>query len=378
MVGFGDLDLLTLQQYWWAVVSLIGGLFVFIMFVQGGQTLINKLSTTETEKTMLVNAIGRKWELGFTTLVLFGGALFAAFPLFYATSFGGAYWVWLAILFCFIIQAVSYEYRTKPDNFLGQKTYEAFLYINGTLGVFLLGAAISTFFSGSEFAVDSNNFSHWQNSLRGLEALLNPFNYLLGLALIFLTKISGALYFISSIDHQQIRNRAVESIKINMIFFLVFFLSFLTWIFTKEGFAVDAQGIVFMQQYKYLYNFLEMPLLLGMFILGVGMVIIAVFVAITYRKTCCIKTGGVGIVLTVTALLLSVGLNNTAYYPSTYDLQSSLTIMNSSGSHYTLMTMSYASLMVPFVLAYIAYAWYSMDKVKITKEEIEAPDAHNY
>lgn len=378
MVGFGDLDLLTLQQYWWAVVSLIGGLFVFIMFVQGGQTLINKLSTTETEKTMLVNAIGRKWELGFTTLVLFGGALFAAFPLFYATSFGGAYWVWLAILFCFIIQAISYEYRTKPDNFLGQKTYEAFLYINGTLGVFLLGAAISTFFSGSEFAVDSNNFSHWQNSLRGLEALLNPFNYLLGLALIFLTKISGALYFISSIDHQQIRNRAVESIKINMIFFLVFFLSFLTWIFTKEGFAVDAQGIVFMQQYKYLYNFLEMPLLLGMFILGVGMVIIAVFVAITYRKTCCIKTGGVGIVLTVTALLLSVGLNNTAYYPSTYDLQSSLTIMNSSGSHYTLMTMSYASLMVPFVLAYIAYAWYSMDKVKITKEEIEAPDAHNY
>jgi len=378
MVGFGDLDLLTLQQYWWAVVSLIGGLFVFIMFVQGGQTLINKLSTTETEKTMLVNAIGRKWELGFTTLVLFGGALFAAFPLFYATSFGGAYWVWLAILFCFIIQAVSYEYRTKPDNFLGQKTYEAFLYINGTLGVFLLGAAISTFFSGSEFTVDSNNFSHWQNSLRGLEALLNPFNYLLGLALIFLTKISGALYFISSIDHQQIRNRAVESIKINMIFFLVFFLSFLTWIFTKEGFAVDAQGIVFMQQYKYLYNFLEMPLLLGMFILGVGMVIIAVFVAITYRKTCCIKTGGVGIVLTVTALLLSVGLNNTAYYPSTYDLQSSLTIMNSSGSHYTLMTMSYASLMVPFVLAYIAYAWYSMDKVKITKEEIEAPDAHNY
>lgn len=378
MIGFGDLDLLTLQQYWWAVVSLIGGLFVFIMFVQGGQTLINKLSTNETEKTMLVNAIGRKWELGFTTLVLFGGALFAAFPLFYATSFGGAYWVWLAILFCFIIQAVSYEYRTKPDNFLGQRTYEAFLYINGTLGVFLLGTAISTFFSGSEFAIDSNNFSHWQNPLRGLEALFNPFNYLLGLALIFLTKISGALYFISSIDHQGIRDRAVESIKVNMIFFLIFFLSFLGWIFTKEGFAVDADGVVFMQKYKYLFNFLDMPLLLGMFLAGVLMVIVAVFVAITFKKTCCIKTGGAGIVLTVTALLTSVGLNGTAYYPSTYDLQSSLTIMNSSGSHYTLMAMGYASLMVPFVLAYIAYAWYSMDKVKITQEEIEAPDAHNY
>ena len=378
MVGFGDLELLTLQQYWWIVVSLIGGLFVFIMFVQGGQTLINKLSKSETEKTMLVNAIGRKWELGFTTLVLFGGALFAAFPLFYATSFGGAYWVWLAILFCFIIQAVSYEYRTKPDNFLGQKTYETFLYINGSLGVFLLGAAIATFFSGSEFVLDSNNFSHWQNPLRGLEALLNPFNYLLGLALVFLTRISGAMYFINIIDHEAIRERAVQSIKVDMIFFLVFFLGFLGWIFTKEGFAVDASGVVFMQKYKYLINFLEMPILLVLFVLGVLMVIVAVFNTVTFKKTCCIKTGGAGIVLTVTALLTSVGFNGTAYYPSTYDLQSSLTIMNSSGSHYTLMAMSYASLMVPFVLGYIALAWYSMDRVKITKEEIEAPDAHNY
>jgi cytochrome d ubiquinol oxidase subunit II len=377
-MGFGDLDLLTLQHYWWFVVSLIGGLFVFIMFVQGGQTLINKLASSEIQKTMLINAIGRKWELGFTTLVLFGGALFAAFPLFYATSFGGAYWVWMAILFCFIIQAVSYEYRTKPDNFLGQKTYEAFLYINGSLGVFLLGVAISTFFSGSEFAVDSNNFSHWQNPLRGLEALANPYNYLLGFALVFLAKISGALYFISAVDDAQIREKAVESIKINMIFFLVSFLSFLAWLFTKDGFAVDADGVIFMQEYKYLLNFVEMPVVLGMFLLGVVMVIIAVFVAVVYKKTCCIKTGGTGIVLTVTALLLSVGFNNTAYYPSTYDLQSSLTIMNSSGSHYTLMAMSYASLMVPFVLAYIAYAWYSMDKVKITQAEMEAPDAHNY
>ncbi|BAK73314.1 MAG: cytochrome d ubiquinol oxidase subunit II [Arcobacter sp.] len=377
-MGFGSLELLTLQQYWWIIISLLGGLFVFIMFVQGGQTLIDKLSENETEKTMLINSIGRKWELGFTTLVLFGGALFAAFPLFYSTSFGGAYWVWLAILFCFIIQAVSYEYRTKPNNFLGQKTYENFLKINGNIGTFLLGVAISTFFSGSEFIVDSNNFVDWQNSLRGLEALLNPYNYLLGFSLVFLAKISGALYFINNINYEKIREKAVYSIKINMIFFLVFFLGFIFWILTKDGFAVQNDGIIFLQEYKYLQNFIEMPIVLSMFLIGVIMVIVAVFVTITFKKTCCIKTGGIGIVLTVMAVLLNVGFNNTSYYPSISDLQSSLTIMNSSGSHYTLMTMSYVSLMVPFVLAYIAYAWYSMDRVKITKDEIESSDSHNY
>jgi len=377
-MGFGNLELLTLQQYWWIIIALLGGLFVFIMFVQGGQTLIDTLSENETEKTMLINSIGRKWELGFTTLVLFGGALFAAFPLFYATSFGGAYWVWIAILFCFIIQAVSYEYRTKPNNFLGKKTYEIFLKINGNLGTFLLGVAISTFFSGSEFLLTDNNFVDWQNDLRGLEALLNPYNYLLGFSLVFLAKISGALYFMSSIDHEPIFNKAIESIKYNMILFLVFFLGFIAWILLKDGYAVDMAGVVTIQEYKYFLNFIEMPIVLGMFLLGVVMVIFAVFSAIVFRRTCCIKTGGVGIVFTVMAILLNVGFNGTSYYPSTPDLQSSLTIMNSSGSHYTLMVMSYVSLMVPFVLAYIAYAWYSMDKVKITKEEIEAPDAHNY
>ncbi|MCG3658530.1 cytochrome d ubiquinol oxidase subunit II [Aliarcobacter butzleri] len=376
-MGFGNLELITLQQYWWIIISLLGGLFVFIMFVQGGQTLIDKLSENETEKTMLINSIGRKWELGFTTLVLFGGALFAAFPLFYSTSFGGAYWVWLAILFCFIIQAVSYEYRTKPNNFLGQKTYEYFLKINGNIGTFLLGVAISTFFSGSEFIIDSNNFVNWQNPLRGLEALLNPYNYLLGFSLVFLAKISGALYFINNIDYEKIREKAVNSIKINMLLFLFFFLGFMFWILTKDGFALK-NGIVFIEKYKYLFNFIEMPIILGMFLIGVIMVIVAVFMTIIFKKTCCIKTGGVGIVLTVMALLLNVGFNNTSYYPSTSDLQSSLTIMNSSGSHYTLMTMSYVSLMVPFVLAYIAFAWYSMDRVKITKDEIESKDSHNY
>lgn len=376
-MGFGNLELITLQQYWWIIISLLGGLFVFIMFVQGGQTLIDKLSENETEKTMLINSIGRKWELGFTTLVLFGGALFAAFPLFYSTSFGGAYWVWLAILFCFIIQAVSYEYRTKPNNFLGQKTYEYFLKINGNIGTFLLGVAISTFFSGSEFIIDSNNFVNWQNPLRGLETLLNPYNYLLGFSLVFLAKISGALYFINNIDYEKIREKAVNSIKINMLLFLFFFLGFMFWILTKDGFALK-NGIVFIEKYKYLFNFIEMPIILGMFLIGVIMVIVAVFMTIIFKKTCCIKTGGVGIVLTVMSLLLNVGFNNTSYYPSTSDLQSSLTIMNSSGSHYTLITMSYVSLMVPFVLAYIAFAWYSMDRVKITKDEIESKDSHNY
>ena len=377
-MGFGTLELITLQQYWWIIISLLGGLFVFIMFVQGGQTLIDKLSENEIEKTMLINSIGRKWELGFTTLVLFGGALFAAFPLFYASSFGGAYWVWLAILFCFIIQAVSYEFRTKPNNFLGQKTYEMFLKINGNIGTFLLGVAISTFFSGSEFIVDSNNFVNWQNPLRGLVALLNPYNYLLGFALVYLAKISGALYYINNIDYEKIKDKAIQSIKINMILFLIPFLGFMTWILIKDGYAVDKNGFVSIERFKYLQNFIDMPIVSAMFLIGVAMVIIAVFVTITFKKTCCIKTGGVGIVLTVMAVLLNVGLNNTSYYPSTIDLQSSLTIMNSSGSHYTLMTMSYVSLMVPFVLAYIVFAWYSMDKVKITKEEMESKDSHHY
>jgi cytochrome bd ubiquinol oxidase subunit II len=377
-MGFGSLELLSLQQYWWIIISLLGGLFVFLMFVQGGQTLIDTLSENETEKTMLINSLGRKWELGFTTLVLFGGGLFAAFPLFYATSFGGAYWVWLAILFCFIIQAVSYEFRSKPNNLLGQKTFEMFLKINGNIGTFLLGIAISTFFSGSEFIVDSNNFVDWQNPLRGLEALFNPYNYLLGFALVFLAKISGALYFINNINYEEIREKAIKSIKINMILFLFFFLTFMLWILTKNGYSVESSGLIALKSFKYFQNFIDMPIVLVMFLAGVLMVIVAVFVTIQFKKTCCIKTAGLGIVLTVMAILLNVGLNNTSYYPSTSDLQSSLTIMNSSGSHYTLTTMSYVSLMVPFVLAYISYAWYSMDKVKITKEEIESSDSHNY
>lgn len=376
---FENLTLLQLQQYWWIIISLLGGLFGFIMFVQGGQTLLGRLAKgDEVLKTMLINSLGRKWELGFTTLVLFGGALFAAFPLFYSTSFGGAYWVWMAILFCFIIQAVSYEYRKKADNFLGQKVYEGFLFINGSLGVILLGVAIATFFSGSSFTVDENNFSHWQTSFRGLEALLSLFNLSLGFALFFLVRISGALYFINNIDNKIIRERAIKGIKIDMPIFLVFFLLFLFLLFTKTGFTYDVMGRVYLEEYKYLINFIEMPIVFSMFIVGVLFVIIAVFSTIHSERTCCIITGGIGIVLTVMSLFLNVGFNNTSYYPSIVDLQSSLTIENSSGSHYTLTTMSYVSLLVPFVLAYIFYVWYQMDKVKITKEEIEDPHSHNY
>lgn len=368
-----------LQIYWWTIISLLGGLFVFMMFVQGGQTLLNELSDNETEKTMLVNSLGRKWELGFTTLVLFGGALFAAFPLFYATSFGGAYWVWLAILFTFIIQAVSYEYRTKANNLFGAKTYETFLAINGYLGTFLLGAAISTFFSGADFRLDDNNFVHWMTSTRGLEALLVWQNYLLPFAMVFLVRIIAGMYFLNNIDHEPIRAKTRAMIKRNIVYFLPFFLAFAAWVLFKDGYAYDpVTKAVSMVPMKHLSTFIELPWIGAMFLIGVVMVLVAVFNSVYRAKNCCIFIVGIGTVLTVMALLLNVGLNGTAYYPSVYDLQYSLTIENSSGSHYTLTTMSYVSLMVPFVLAYIAYVWYAMDRVKITEEEITSSGEHHY
>ncbi|MDD3770597.1 MAG: cytochrome d ubiquinol oxidase subunit II [Sulfuricurvum sp.] len=376
---FENLTLHELQIYWWSIISLLGGLFVFIMFVQGGQTLLNQLSGNETEKTMLVNSLGRKWELGFTTLVLFGGGLFAAFPLFYATSFGGAYWVWLAILFTFIIQAVSYEYRTKAGNVFGARTYETFLAINGYLGTFLLGAAISTFFSGAEFRLDDNNFVYWMSSTRGLEALAVWQNYLLPFAMIFLVRIIGGMYFLNNIDHEPIRDRARAMIKRNILYFLPFFLAFVGWVLFKDGFAYDpVSKAVTLVPMKHLGTFIELPWIGAMFLLGVVMVLVAVFNSVFKAKNCCIFTVGIGTVLTVMALLLNVGLNGTSYYPSVYDLQHSLTIENSSGSHYTLAAMSYASLMVPFVLAYIAYVWHAMDRVKITEEEITSSGEHHY
>ncbi|MBS4240845.1 cytochrome d ubiquinol oxidase subunit II [Campylobacter vulpis] len=373
---FFGLELEALQIYWWVILSLLGGLLVFMFFVQGGQTLMDELSSNPLEKTMLINSLGRKWELGFTTLVLFGGAAFAAFPLFYSTSFGGAYWAWLAILLCFILQAVSYEYRLKENNVFGSKTYEIFLKINGFLGVFLIGVAVSSFFSGSHFTLNSQNFVQWQHPLRGLELLLNPYNYLLGFALVFLSRILGVAYFMNNIDDENIKAKCIAKLKLNSLLFLLFFLAFLGWIFLKDGFFVDDNGIVSLQANVYLQNFLSYPIFAALLLLGVVLVLLGM---IQGAKKCtkAIWTLGVGVVLAVFALLLSVGIGQSAFYPSLSDLQSSLTIKNASSSYYTLSVMAYVSLFVPFVLAYIAYVWRAMDRVKITKEEI-ANDEHVY
>ena len=371
---FFGLGLETLQIYWWFIASLLMGLLVFMFFVQGGQTLLDELSKNELEKTMLVNSLGRKWELGFTTLVLFGGAMFAAFPLFYSTSFGGAYWAWLAILFCFILQAISYEYRKKENNLYGSKTYEIFLKINGFLGVFLIGIAVSSFFSGSHFRLDEQNFVLWDSPFRGLELLLNPYNYLLGFALVFLSRLLAAAYFMNNINDESIKLRAMQKLKINSILFLPFFLAFLAWIFLKDGFGLDLNGVVVVKANLYFYNFLENLNLFVMLIIGVILVLLGMLQGI---KGCTksIFTLGLGVVLVVFALFSS--LYGSAFYPSLSHLQSSLSVKNASSSYYTLSVMAYVSLFVPFVLAYIIYVWRLMDKVKITKEEI-SNDEHAY
>ena len=372
-----SLSLENLQIYWWFIVSLLGGLLVFMMFVQGGQTLIFSLGKDELKKDMLINSIGRKWELTFTTLVMFGGACFAAFPLFYATSFGGAYWVWLAILFCFIIQAVSYEYRKKPDNFLGARTYEIFLFINGSLGVILIGMAVSTFFSGSDFVLNEHNFVEWKTPFRGLEALSNPYLYLLGIAMFFLSRIGGCLYLMNNIADGEFIQNARKQLIINTVLFLPFFLGFLAWILTKDGFAYDANGVVSLVAYKYAINLIEMPVAGVLLLVGVLLVLVGIFQGAFTKSIRGIFAYGVGVTLAVTALFLITGLNGTAFYPSFSDLSSSLTIKNASSSHYTLGVMAYVSLLVPVVLAYIVVVWRAIDSKKITQDEIKN-DHHAY
>ena len=372
-----SLSLENLQIYWWFIVSLLGGLFVFMMFVQGGQTLIFSLGKDELKKDMLINSIGRKWELTFTTLVMFGGACFAAFPLFYATSFGGAYWVWLAILFCFIVQAVSYEYRKKPDNFLGARTYEIFLFINGSLGVILIGMAVSTFFSGSDFVLNEHNFVEWKTPFRGLEALSNPYLYLLGIAMFFLSRIGGCLYLMNNIADGEFIQNARKQLLVNTVLFLPFFLGFLAWILTKDGFAYDANGVVSLVPYKYAINLIEMPIVGALLLVGVLLVLVGIFQGAFTKSIRGIFAYGVGVTLAVTALFLITGLNGTAFYPSFSDLSSSLTIKNASSSHYTLGVMAYVSLLVPVVLAYIFIVWRAIDSKKITQDEIKN-DHHAY
>ena len=372
-----SLSLENLQIYWWFIVSLLGGLLVFMMFVQGGQSLIFSLGKDELKKDMLINSIGRKWELTFTTLVMFGGACFAAFPLFYATSFGGAYWVWLAILFCFIVQAVSYEYRKKPDNFLGARTYEIFLFINGSLGVILIGMAVSTFFSGSDFVLNEHNFVEWKTPFRGLEALSNPYLYLLGIAMFFLSRIGGCLYLMNNIADGEFIQNARKQLLVNTVLFLPFFLGFLAWILTKDGFAYDANGVVSLVAYKYAINLIEMPIAGILLLVGVLLVLVGIFQGAFTKSIRGIFAYGVGVTLAVTALFLITGLNGTAFYPSFSDLSSSLTIKNASSSHYTLGVMAYVSLLVPVVLAYIFIVWRAIDSKKITQDEIKN-DHHAY
>ena len=372
-----SLSLENLQIYWWFIVSLLGGLLVFMMFVQGGQSLIFSLGKDELKKDMLINSIGRKWELTFTTLVMFGGACFAAFPLFYATSFGGAYWVWLAILFCFIIQAVSYEYRKKPNNFLGARTYEIFLFINGSLGVILIGMAVSTFFSGSDFVLNEHNFVEWKTPFRGLEALANPYLYLLGIAMFFLSRVGGCLYLINNIADGEFIQNARKQLLINTVLFLPFFLGFLAWILTKDGFAYDANGVVSLVAYKYAINLIEMPVAGVLLLVGVLLVLVGIFQGAFTKSIRGIFAYGVGVTFAVTALFLITGLNGTAFYPSFSDLSSSLTIKNASSSHYTLGVMAYVSLLVPVVLAYIFIVWRAIDSKKITQDEIKN-DHHAY
>lgn len=376
-----------LQQYWWFLISLLGALLVFLMFVQGGNTLIYTLGVNETEQRMLLNSTGRKWELTFTTLVTFGGAFFASFPLFYSTSFGGAYWLWMLILFTFVVQAVSYEFQHKRGNLVGARPFQWCLILNGIFGPLLIGGAVATFFEGSNFVVSKMNLtdgmqpviSSWANASHGLDALLCPWVLVLGFAVVFLTRILGLLYFMNNVDDENIRSRISVRLVGQTIPFLILFVAYVVHLMLKDGYAYDpATGIISVVPMKYLDNLLELWPLAILLVIGVILVlygIIRTIISKTYIKG--IWPVGIGTVITVLVLLLLAGWNNTAYYPSTADLQSSLTIQNSSSSEFTLRTMFYVSLLIPFVLAYIIYAWRAMDKKKITQEEVQH-DEHLY
>jgi len=359
---------IALQQYWYIIVSLLGSILVFLLFVQGGQTLVYQLGKSNDERSLLINTIGSKWEFTFTTLVTFGGAFFASFPLFYSTSFGGAYWVWIIILFAFVIQAVSYEFRSKPANLLGTRVFDGFLFVNGLLGTVLLGAAVSTFFTGSSFVIDADRHSSWTLATRGLEAALNIQNLSLGLAVFFLSRVLACLYFFKTISNDAIILKARKHLLYNAIPFLVFFLLFTGMLMLKDGFAVNGStGEVYMQPYKYFRNLVEMPVVAILFLGGVISVLAGIALPVlSFSKNGdkAIWFGGLGTVITVFSIFLLAGFNNTAYYPSVADLQSSLTISNSSSSHYTLTAMSYVSLLVPFVLAYIVFVWRALSKKK--------------
>ena len=376
-----------LQHYWCFIVSLLGAILVFLLFVQGANSVAGSLGYTEEGRRMVYNSTGRKWEFTFTTLVTFGGAFFASFPLFYSTSFGGAYWLWMIILFTFVLQAVSYEFQNKIGNFLGPKTFQFFLTLNGIVGPLLLGGAVATFFEGSNFIIEKNHLidagaitpiiSRWANASHGLDALLNPWVLVFGFAVVFLARALGILYVMNNVNDEDIRSRGSVRLLGAAVPFVVLFVAYLIHLLLKDGFAVDDMGRIYMEPYKYLNNFIEMWYLLILFLIGVVMVLFGIGKTILSKDyTCGIWPAGIGTVVTVLPLLLCSAWNNTAYYPSTADLQSSLTLQNSCSSEFTLTTMFWVSLLVPFVLAYIIYAWRAIDSKKITKEEIESDHAY--
>ncbi len=374
-----------LQQYWWFIVSLLAGILVFLLFVQGGNSLLFRLPRNEEQRRLMVNSTGRKWEFTFTTLVTFGGGFFASFPLFYSTSFGGAYWVWMLLLFTFVLQAVSYEFQSKLGNLLGQKTYRWFLVINGFLAPLILGVAVSTFFTGSEFIIQKNNLAEisapivsvWTGAAHGLEALLNWRNLLLGLAVLELSRCLALLYFINNIDDENLEQYSGLRLWADGIAFVLLFVAWLVSILVADGFAVDAAGVVSMEAYKYLHNLLQMPVVAFLFLIGVVLVLYGIGRTLFDNKFYKgVWFAGAGTILTVTMLLLLVGYNGTSYYPSTADLQSSLTLQNSCSSYFTLSTMAVVSLLVPFVIAYIAYCWYKINNKKLDASELE--DGHAY
>ncbi|OYP70040.1 cytochrome d ubiquinol oxidase subunit II [Prevotella sp. P2-180] len=377
-----------LQQYWWFLVSLLGALLVFLMFVQGANSMIFSLGANDVERRLIVNSTGRKWEFTFTTLVTFGGAFFASFPLFYSTSFGGAYWLWMIILFSFVVQAVSYEFQNKLGNLLGTRTFQWCLVANGILGPLLLGGAVATFFNGSNFLVAKDNMvdgfelqpviSSWANASHGLDALLDPWNLVLGFAVFFLARVLGILYVMNNVDDENIRCRGSVRLIGTAVPFVVLFVAFLVHLLLKDGFAYDpSTGVISIVPMKYLDNFITLWYVSLVLVVGVVLVLYGIIRTIVSKTYICgIWPAGIGTVLTVLSLLLCAGLNNTAYYPSLADLQSSLTIANSSSSEFTLQVMSVVSILVPFVLAYIVYAWHSIDKKKLDKEELTTDEVY--
>jgi len=376
-----------LQHYWWFIVSLLGALLVFLLFVQGANSVARSLGSTEEGRRLVYNSTGRKWEFTFTTLVTFGGAFFASFPLFYSTSFGSAYWLWMIILFTFVLQAVSYEFQNKIGNILGPKTFQFFLTLNGIIGPLLLGGAVATFFEGSNFLVAKDNLidteaftpiiSRWANASHGLDALLNPWVLVFGFAVVFLARVLGILYVMNNVADDDIRSRGSSRLIGAAVPFLVLFVAYLVHLLLKEGYAVNDFDFIYMEPYKYLTNFLDMWYLLALLLIGVVLVLFGIGKTILSKGYVGgIWPAGIGVVLVVLTLLLVAGWNNTAYYPSTADLQSSLTIQNSCSSEFTLTTMFWVSLFVPFVLAYIIYAWRAIDSKKLTKEEIKTDHAY--